>query len=88
LRPERLSHRATGLASALRHLGAGVQPSYWNQLGALNMPVRILAGACDAKFADIALRLRERIPHSDLRLLDCGHAPHLERPEAFMEALR
>ena len=88
LRPERLSHRAAGLASALRALGAGAQPSYWQELSRLQMPVRILAGVRDPKFAEIALQLRERIPHADLRLLDCGHAPHLERPEAFTEALR
>lgn len=88
LRPERLSHRARGLASALRHLGAGAQPSYWAEIARLQMPATILAGAHDAKFAEIALRLRERIPRAEMRLLDCGHAPHLEKPEAFMEALR
>ena len=50
--------------------------------------MRILAGARDAKFADIALALQRRLPHSDLRILDCGHAPHLEQPQAFLEALR
>jgi len=88
LRPERLSHRARGLASALRHLGAGAQPSLWAEIGRLRMPVRILAGARDAKFAEIALRLHELIPQSEMRLLDCGHAPHLEKPDAFTEALR
>jgi 2-succinyl-6-hydroxy-2,4-cyclohexadiene-1-carboxylate synthase len=88
LRPERLSHRAAGLASALRWLGTGAQPSYWAGLDQLPMPVRIVAGARDAKFAGLALLLRERIPRAELRLLDCGHAPHLERPEAFAEALR
>ena len=88
LRPERLAHRASGLASALRHLGAGAQPSYWSELAGLQAPVRILAGARDAKFAGIALALQRRLPHSDLRILDCGHAPHLEQPQAFLEALR
>jgi 2-succinyl-6-hydroxy-2,4-cyclohexadiene-1-carboxylate synthase len=53
------------------------------------MPVRIIAGARDEKFAAIGQRLRERIPHAELRLVDgCGHAPHLESPQAFTEALQ
>lgn len=89
LRAERLSHRPQGLASALRHLGAGAQPSYWIDLPRLPMPVRIIAGARDEKFSAIGQRLRERIPHAELRLIDgCGHAPHLESPRAFQEALQ
>lgn len=88
LRPGRLAHRPAGLASALRHLGTGAQPSYWDELGALRVPVLLLAGAQDEKFAAIARRLRERMPRAALRLVpDCGHAPHLERPAAFAEAL-
>jgi len=39
LRPERLAHRPGGLASALRRLGAGAQPSYWDVLAGLRAPV-------------------------------------------------
>jgi pimeloyl-ACP methyl ester carboxylesterase len=89
LRPERLAHRPSGLASALRRLGAGAQPSYWDDLRELRTPVRLIAGARDEKFAEIALRMRELIPGAELTLIpDCGHAPHLERPQAFVEALR
>jgi 2-succinyl-6-hydroxy-2,4-cyclohexadiene-1-carboxylate synthase len=89
LRPERLSHRPSGLASALRHLGAGAQPSYWDQLAKLRVPVRLIAGARDEKFADLARRMSALLPRVELSLVpDCGHAPHLERPQAFVEALR
>jgi len=89
LRPERLSHRPKGLASALRHLGAGAQPSYWPELAKLRVPVRLIAGARDEKFAAIAQRMGELLPRAQLSLIpDCGHAPHLERPQAFVEALR
>jgi 2-succinyl-6-hydroxy-2,4-cyclohexadiene-1-carboxylate synthase len=88
LRPERLAHRPRGLASALRHLGTGAQPSYWEELRRLDVPVLLLAGAEDEKFAGIARRMRELLPKATLRLVpDCGHAPHLERPAAFAEAL-
>ena len=89
LRPERLAHRPAGLASALRHLGAGAQPSYWDDLRTLRAPVRLIAGAQDAKFAALARRMHELLPRAELILIpDCGHAPHLERPQAFVEALR
>jgi 2-succinyl-6-hydroxy-2,4-cyclohexadiene-1-carboxylate synthase len=88
LRPERLAHRPEGLASALRHLGSGAQPSYWAELHRLGVPVRLIAGARDEKFTAIARRLRELLPQADLAVIpDCGHAPHLERPQAFLEAL-
>jgi len=89
LRPERLAHRPSGLASALRHLGAGAQPSYWGALAGLRVPVRLIAGARDEKFAGIARRMSDLLPRAELLLIpDCGHAPHLERPQAFVEALR
>jgi 2-succinyl-6-hydroxy-2,4-cyclohexadiene-1-carboxylate synthase len=89
LRPQRLSHEAAGLASALRHLGPGAQPSYWDDLPMLRVPVLLLAGAHDAKFVDHARRMHRALPDCELRVLsDCGHAPHLERPDAVIEALK
>jgi 2-succinyl-6-hydroxy-2,4-cyclohexadiene-1-carboxylate synthase len=89
LERERLSHTAAGLASALRQLGTGVQPSYWGALPSLSVPVLLLAGRNDAKFLALARRMHALLPQSELReLSDCGHAPHLERPDAFLEALR
>ena len=89
LRPERMAHRPAGLASALRHLGTGAQPSLWGDLSSLRIPVRLIAGEQDARFAAIARRMRDLLPQADLVLVpDCGHAPHLERPQAFVEALR
>ena len=88
LREQRLRHDAAGLASALRHLGAGAQPSYWSELRALRVPTVLLAGERDSKFASLATRLHRCLPHAELRLLDCGHVVHLEQPEAFRGALR
>jgi len=89
LRPERLAHRPAGLASALRQLGTGAQPSLWEKLHDLRVPVRLVAGARDEKFSGIALRMQAVLPDAELIVIpDCGHAPHLERPQAFVEALR
>ena len=89
LRPERLAHRPGGLASALRHLGAGAQPSYWGELGGLRVPVRLICGARDEKFCALSRRMLDMLPRAELiSIPDCGHAPHVERPQAFVEALR
>ena len=88
LQEQRLRHDAAGLASALRHLGQGAQPSYWAQLGELRVPTVVFAGTRDPKFTGLATRLHLSLPYSELRLLDCGHVVHLEQPEAFRGALR
>jgi 2-succinyl-6-hydroxy-2,4-cyclohexadiene-1-carboxylate synthase len=88
LRLERLQHDARGLASALRHLGTGAQPSYWRELGRLDLPVTLLAGKRDPKFTALAARLHLGLPRSEIRLLECGHVLHVEQPEAFRGALR
>lgn len=88
LREQRLQHDAAGLASALRHLGVGAQPSYWADLGDLNVPTVLLAGLRDAKFTGLAARLELALPRAELRLLDCGHVIHLEQPQAFKGALQ
>jgi 2-succinyl-6-hydroxy-2,4-cyclohexadiene-1-carboxylate synthase len=83
-----LRHRPSGLASALRHLGTGAQPSYWSRLDELKMPVDVIAGWRDEKFAAIAQKLCVALPRGRLHLLDCGHAPHLEAPQAYLEVVR
>jgi 2-succinyl-6-hydroxy-2,4-cyclohexadiene-1-carboxylate synthase len=88
LRERRLRSSAAGLASALRHLGAGAQPPLWDELPRLPVTTLLLAGEGDAKFSDIARRMAERIPGARLRVLPgCGHSPHLEVPARFAEAI-
>lgn len=89
VRQQRLRHEPVKLASALRHLGTGAQPSYWNELHHFRTPVILLAGERDAKFTGLATRLHERLPRSELRIVEnCGHVIHVERPSAFTGALR
>ena len=79
----RMGNTAAGLASSLRRAGTGTQESLWHRLPDLTMPVLVVAGANDAKFADLAFRLAELIPKAELVLLDGGHSIHLERPQEF-----
>ncbi len=76
------------LTYQLRVLGQGVQPSNWDRLGELRMPVLLIAGELDTKYVDLAQRMAERI--ADVRVAivpGAGHACHLEQPEHVAQLL-
>lgn len=88
LHEQRLRNNPTGLAHSLRQMGTGVQPSLWERLGELTMPVLLLAGVEDTKFVAIARQMAQRIPSARLEVVvDAGHTIHLEQPIAFQEAV-
>ncbi len=69
-------------------LGQGSQPSNWERLGELHVPVLLIAGALDAKYVGIAQRMAERIPDARVEVIDgAGHACHLEQPERVAHLL-
>lgn len=88
LPPERAGTEArrdntpAGLAASLRATGTGTQEPLWDRLGELRMPVLLLAGALDVRFAATADAMARAIgPNATLALVPgAGHACHLERP--------
>ena len=53
------------------------------------MPVLLVAGRLDAKFAAIADQMAALIPRATVAIVpDAGHVVHLERADAFLAALR
>lgn len=82
----RLDGTAAGLASSLRLAGTGTQEPRWDSLGALDMPVLVVAGGLDRKYCDLGERLTSCIgDNATLRVVDgAGHSCHLEQPEAFV----
>ena len=74
-----------GLAAALRTLGVAAQEPLWARLAELEMPVLLVAGELDAKFTVTSERMAAAIgPNADaVTVPGCGHAAHLERPDAF-----
>lgn len=88
-REARLDNTPTGLASSLRLAGTGSQEPLWGRLGELVMPVLLVVGAEDDKFRAIAERMQSGIgDNAELAVInDAGHAAHLERPDAFVEAV-
>lgn len=80
----RRANSASGLASSLRLCGTGTQAPLWDRLPALAMPVLVVAGVLDVKFAALGRRMARSIgANATLALVPgAGHACHLERPAA------
>ena len=77
------------MASSLRLAGTGAQQSLWPDLPSLSMPVLLVVGALDDKFAVIAEQMAALIPDVVVEVIPgAGHVAHLERPDEFRAALR
>ena len=84
----RLANTAQGLASALRGYGQGVQPVVWPELQTLAMPVLVVAGADDARYADLAVRMAEQIPQAELVIVsNAGHNPLVDNQGETVDAI-
>lgn len=87
-RAVRLSNDAAGLAASLRGLGTGALPSLWDSLSTLHVPTLVLVGGLDSKFCEIGERMAALLPNAQLVVVEeAGHRVHLERPEAWAEAV-
>ncbi|MCX5736977.1 MAG: 2-succinyl-6-hydroxy-2,4-cyclohexadiene-1-carboxylate synthase [Proteobacteria bacterium] len=88
-RAERLANRAHALAASLRAMGAGAQPPLHTALSQRSVPMLLVAGAEDARFAAVARDLAARLPDARVALVpNAGHAAHLENPDAFARIAR
>ncbi len=85
---DRRRNTPAGLARALRGLGTGALPSVWDRLGELTMPVALVVGVRDEKFAAIAFRMAGAIERSEVVVVSgAGHAVHLEAPAAVADVI-
>ncbi|HRQ40027.1 MAG TPA: 2-succinyl-6-hydroxy-2,4-cyclohexadiene-1-carboxylate synthase [Chloroflexota bacterium] len=88
LRQQRLQNNPVGLANSLRGMGAGAQPSLWEQLPGLTIPTLLLAGELDTKFEAINRQMAALLPNAHLEIvLGAGHTVHWERPLAWQGAV-
>jgi 2-succinyl-6-hydroxy-2,4-cyclohexadiene-1-carboxylate synthase len=86
-REQRLASPPEGLANSLRGMGTGRQEYLAPRLGELTMPVLLLAGALDERYAALAASMAASIADATVEIIpDAGHAAHLEQPERFSDA--
>jgi 2-succinyl-6-hydroxy-2,4-cyclohexadiene-1-carboxylate synthase len=87
-RRHRIGNTAEGLASSLLLAGAGAMAPVWDRLESITIPVLVMAGARDTKFAAIAEQLARSLPNAAIRLVPgAGHAAHLEQPHVTAELI-
>jgi 2-succinyl-6-hydroxy-2,4-cyclohexadiene-1-carboxylate synthase len=85
---QRGRHRPAGLAAALRELSLGQQPSYANEVRALELPVTVIAGALDPKFVALGTRLAAALPQGRCLVVeDAGHHLLLEAPAKVAQVI-
>ncbi len=74
--------QASNLARSLSMLGTGVQPSFWDVLSELQVPVQLIVGRNDAKYVQVARDMQRRLPNSRMDLISAaGHRAHVDQPE-------
>lgn len=89
IREERLGQTVDGLALSLRGMGTGTQPSWWEDLFQLTLPVQLVVGAWDKKFLAINQAMEKTLPQAKLNVVkEAGHAVHVEQPKFFAEIVR
>jgi 2-succinyl-6-hydroxy-2,4-cyclohexadiene-1-carboxylate synthase len=72
------------LARSLRGLSIGKQPSLWNKLTKIPLPVMMMVGEFDHKYKKIGRELIKKCPDITLKVVEkCGHMIHFENPQLF-----
>jgi len=85
---DRRRNTVDGLASSLRLAGTGTMTPAWHRLGAVDVPVLLVAGSLDTRFVGLAERMAAAMPQADLAIVEgAGHSVHLEQPAAFLDVL-
>ncbi len=89
LHNQRLSNDAQGLANSLRGTGTGVQPSLWERLPTVKLPVKLIVGELDKKFLSINQEMQRLIPNARLSIIpQAGHTTHVENPHMFIDVIQ
>jgi len=89
LRIGRLRHISEALARAIDALSLARMPNLLCDVGAIEVPVTLLAGGLDSKFVELGKELASRLPKSNFIVVDgAGHSLLVERPDAVAAAIR
>lgn len=84
VKQRRKQNKAQHVAKVISGLSPGRQPPLWSKLGTLPMPVLLVAGALDSKYAGLMETMERQIPNATLAVVaGAGHNIHLEKPQQF-----
>jgi 2-succinyl-6-hydroxy-2,4-cyclohexadiene-1-carboxylate synthase len=80
-------NRPDALAAVLAGIGSGEMQPLWHRLGALAMPVTVIAGDRDRRYQALARRMFELLRNAELTVIAGGHRLPLENPAGVARAL-
>ena len=84
----RLQNTAAGLAAAVEGYGQGVQPSLWDSLASITVPVVVITGSGDPIYTAHAAAMAERLPDAYVEVLEgARHNPLLDTPDLVTAAV-
>ncbi len=87
-RPGRVRQDPRALALLLRTAGQGTLEPVWHELDRLMLPMLAVAGAIDTRYSEMARRIARAVPDGRAEIVEgAGHAPQLQRPDAFASLL-
>ncbi len=88
-RAQRLTNEPVALARSLQAASTGRMRPLHAELSRCEMPVALIVGDEDPKFAAIAATMAETMPNATVHTIaDAGHATHIEQPGATVAAIR
>ncbi|MBF0495621.1 MAG: 2-succinyl-6-hydroxy-2,4-cyclohexadiene-1-carboxylate synthase [Deltaproteobacteria bacterium] len=85
----RMNNIPAELVKSLRWMGVGRQPSLWEDLGRISLPLLVVVGERDVKFRDLAAQMVARQPAARLAVISgSGHNVHFEKPDEMAEQIK
>ncbi|MBF0524581.1 MAG: 2-succinyl-6-hydroxy-2,4-cyclohexadiene-1-carboxylate synthase [Deltaproteobacteria bacterium] len=85
----RMNNVPAELAKSLRMMGVGRQPSLWEDLDRVGLPMLVVVGERDAKFRRLAAQMVARQPAARLAVIrGSGHNVHFEKPAELAEQIK
>lgn len=86
---QRRRNNARELAKVLRGMGAGAQPSLWDGLSGIAVPIVLIVGERDPKYHSIAEDMRDFLGRAAVAVMPgAGHNVHFEKPADYTRLLQ
>ena len=86
---QRLKNNPFKLAKSLRYMSLGAQPSLWDNLGKMQIPLILIVGSLDLKFITINQKIADLCSLARLNLVEnTGHNIHFEQPLEFADLIK